>query len=374
MQSYFPFVPISADFIENYMIKANPNFVIIYIFLLNKSIQNISLNLDDISNKLNLLNSDVVRALKYWEEENLINYNILEESGVIQIQFLSGCNNYNNIDDVNIIQNTNNDVGSNINTNNTSTAIVQASNNNNIQATLDDNDEFCADIRKNQELGKIFTTYEKKLSKTLSQEDIRVLTYLYEDFGMTQEFFIMVLTYCIDKEITTIKYINTIAVDWLNNDVDSTEKVEAYLQIRTKTNFNKILGFLGITNRDAIKDEKDYMTRWLLKYNMPLFLIEEACKRAILSNKNFASSIARFNYIEGIIKKWSEKKVTNLDELNLLEEEFKASNKESYDKKLNNNSQQKYQSKTNNRSFNYSTSTLTDDVIDEFILESINSI
>ncbi|MFI3231402.1 MAG: hypothetical protein R3Y29_07645, partial [bacterium] len=93
-QSYFPYFPMSNEFIENYMIKSNPNFVIIYIYILKKTMENKIINMDEISNNLNLLSSDIVKSLQYWQNNNLIKFTII--NNIIDIEYFEVPSNSNN--------------------------------------------------------------------------------------------------------------------------------------------------------------------------------------------------------------------------------------------------------------------------------------
>ena len=64
---------LSNRFIDNFMPRANGEFVKVYIYLLRVvSAAPSSFNLEDMADRLLCTDRDISRALKYWEAEKLI--------------------------------------------------------------------------------------------------------------------------------------------------------------------------------------------------------------------------------------------------------------------------------------------------------------
>ena len=71
--NFADFTSVSNVFIDEYMPKANGEFVKIYLLLLrlvNTGCSDLSTTM--IADKFNMLESDVIRALKFWSEQNLL--------------------------------------------------------------------------------------------------------------------------------------------------------------------------------------------------------------------------------------------------------------------------------------------------------------
>ena len=64
---------IPNRFFDDYMPKANGEFVKVYLYLLRCiSDTNIVLSINGIADKLNHTETDVIRALRYWEQAKLL--------------------------------------------------------------------------------------------------------------------------------------------------------------------------------------------------------------------------------------------------------------------------------------------------------------
>ena len=284
MNSYFSFVPIYNLFIEKYMIKSNPSFVVIYIYILKKSINSEDINLEDLSKELNILASDIIKALEYWQSQNIISYKQINNK--VEVIFFE-------IKEQNL------------------------QNNGDKKQELDNKDKTYTDeevtiYSQKEEIQQLFRLAEKKLAKTLTYQDRKILIALYENYGMSLEILAILFTYCIENGKNNLNYIEKVAIDWCENNIDSLEKVETYLKVYN-SDFKTIMKFFGILNRAPIKKEEDFMKKWILDYKIPMPIIEEACIRTIVKMGKHS-----FEYASAILKHWKEKNVKSLEDIKNL--------------------------------------------------------
>ena len=285
INNYFSFIPLYNFFIEKYMIKANPSFVIVYIYILKMFINNEDIYLDNVSNKLNMLASDVIKALDYWQYEKIISYKQVENK--VEITFFS----------------------------------KKQENINKISNNINNKEDKVTIYSEKEEIQQIFRLAEKKLAKTLSYQDRQTLITLYEDYGMSMEILAVLLTYCIENGKTNFRYIEKVGIDWCENNIDSLEKVEAYLKV-TNDDYRAIMSAFGIRNRAPIKKEEDFIKKWLLEYKIPIPVIQEACIRAVLQTGQVS-----FDYANKIIENWKDNNVKTLDDIKKLDDQFENSKK-----------------------------------------------
>ena len=290
MNNYFSFVPIYNFFIEKYMIKTNPSFVIIYIYLLKASINNEEIYLEKVASSLNMLASDIIKSLDYWQNEKLIKYEYVNSK--IKIDFI-------NFDNDNNIKNDNTKIHKKIED----------------PYPIDDKVTL---FSQKDEIQQIFRLAEKKLAKPLTYQDRNILIDIFENYNMSIEVLAMLLTYCIENGKNNLNYIEKVAIDWYENNVDTPEKVEAYIKIYNK-DIKTIMRFFGINNRMPIRREEEIIKNWLLNYKFQLNIIEEACSKTIAKCGN-----ASFEYANTILKEWYEKGIKSLDDIEKLDNQYKV--------------------------------------------------
>lgn len=319
LNNYFSFVPIYNEFIEKYVSKANHSFIIIYIYILKKSINNEMLILSELSQNLNMLASDILRGISYWKEEGLLDYEEIDEKLKVTFFDLNSNKELQNIKNTDISFND-----------------LDAQN----EITTSENLLMKSE---QSEIKQLYSLAEKKLAKTLSYNEKQILTKLYSEYGMSIEIMATLFTYCVEKRKLNFSYIEKVAIDWHENNIDSIEKLEAYLDLYDK-NYKAILKAFGIRNRASIKEEEDYMKKWLVDLNMPLEIIKFCCTRTIMN-----TGYNRFSYADKIIVGLYEKNIKTIEEakkvFNEFDREFK--NKNNKEVPINYNKQQK------NKFFNY---------------------
>lgn len=330
MQDYFPFVPIPCGFIENHMVNSNPSFVIIYMYILKNSMFGENMELNNLAESTNMLASDIKKCLSYWQDKNLIKFQI-DNLEIVSIQFLDPqkCSEPKITNIAPSLE--------------TSTSVT----------------------RDNQEVLDIFRFAEKKLGKMLSYSERNILVKLYENYGISTELLALLFTYCMERGKSNFSYMEKVAIDWLENEVDTIEKVEAYLDV-TDTGYKRVKVALGIKNRDLIKKELEFINCWIFKYKIPINLIEEACIRTIMGGKG-----ASFSYIEGIMKKWFEQGIITHEKLKEYDEKHEQSVKSKFENKKD---QTKFKNSRNNKFTDYNQKPVDTQILKKLEQQSLKGI
>lgn len=82
------FTPISNIFIEKHMPKARGEFVKVYILMLKYILSGeLGVSSSIIASKLNLLESDIMNAFYYWQDEGLLKIVPIDKMGNYSIEF-----------------------------------------------------------------------------------------------------------------------------------------------------------------------------------------------------------------------------------------------------------------------------------------------
>ena len=83
------FTPVSNIFIERYMPKARGEFVKVYLLMLKYNFTGEpGVNSTVLATSLNLLESDIVNALNYWNDEGIIKLIPIDNMGNFHIEFV----------------------------------------------------------------------------------------------------------------------------------------------------------------------------------------------------------------------------------------------------------------------------------------------
>lgn len=284
--TYFPFTPIDNNFIEKYMIEANPVFVVIYIFLLQKFMKHEKISISEVSNKLDILQSDIIKCINYWQEKGLVKFEINED--VLNINFINKVDEKPN-------------------------KVI-------IKKEIAYTDEEITMYSNQEEIQQLFRIVENKFAKTLSYQDRKKIIELFDGYGLSMEMFIVLITYCKDKGKTNFNYIEKVALDWIENGIDSVEKVESYIKFFDE-NYKKIMIAFGLRNQEPAPIQMEFMKKWTMEFKTQLDVIEEACKRTILKTGK-----PKFEYADKIIINWKNENIKTIEQIRAKDEKFKLEN------------------------------------------------
>lgn len=289
---------ISNDYIDHYMYRANGEFVKIYLCLLRCSTDMTSgLSLASIADRMNMTESDVMRALRYWEQEELLEINT-DESGQLSrltlvpprqlpsgqrqtdtdISTFAGSPDYNR-----------------------KTPQTDAE-----SAVLKSQKQTAAAVtpppaeHDDADLAGLLLLAEQYLGRTLSPMDANRITYFYKDLHFSVDLIEYLFEHCVTIGNRNIRYIESVAISWKDRGITTVEQAKAEGSHYRREYF-AILKAFGITGRSPIDLEVDYMKKWLDEYHFTPEVIAEACQRTIAKTGKPV-----FTYADSILKNWKE--------------------------------------------------------------------
>ena len=267
------FTPVNNIFIDKYMIKARGEFVKVYLLMLKYSISGEpGVNSSILASKLNLLESDIMNALNYWNDE-----------GVIKLTLIDRMNNFN-IEFLDLVE-SDEQPKSNVD-------LLTALNENNTKDMLRD--------------------IENLIGRTLSPVEMSTYLSWQSDFDFSSELILILIEYCASKGKKDARYIEKVAIAWHDAGIRTIEDAQGYI---TKTEdkwikIKKILNYLGIKNTEIMKPQEEMLEKWIFTYDFSLDIIFKACD--ICFERLNRSD---FKYIDGILTKWNKDNLKTLQDI-----------------------------------------------------------
>lgn len=338
---------ISNAFINNYMLNTYPTYALIYIYMQSKLQASLYTDFDTklIADRFSLLESDVVNCLKYWSSQNIIRVNYVDDDMCIEFLELENIQQPDEITEITevvqatetIIDKTPKQIIDDI------PELIQKCASNNRQAKPNYSAlEIDTYKEESAEISLLFKTAERALSKMLQLSDLQIIFGFYDWLRLPIPVIEELLFYCTSKGHDKINYIEKVALDWSNNNINTVEKAKEYVS-RFSSNYTKILRAVGIIGRVPVKSEINLMNKWIDVYKMPFELILLACERTI---KNTASS--SLVYCDSIIKNWHDQNLKTEEDVKNADVEFTKQNKTKKDKQTNKQTNKQYNNSYNN--------------------------
>lgn len=290
---------ISNRFIDEYMLKANGEFVKIYLYLLRcMNSDSGGVSISTIADRFEHTEKDVKRALSYWEKLNLLRleYNGGQElTGVYFLDMPAGSDEeYSSIPS--IIEDNAAEVPAPERT------VISRSRKRELQEK--------ADIKQ------LLFVAEQYLGKTLSSADIDKIFYFYDKLEFSADLIEYLIEYCVSKGVKSMHYMDKVAAAWKEAAITTVSDAKACTNTYNKNCFSVLKAF-GIRGRNPAESELEYITRWTEEFGFELDIILEACSRTIK-----ALHQPNFSYADKILETWKKQEVRHLNDIKQLDEEY----------------------------------------------------
>lgn len=350
------FTTVSDIFIDQYMPKANGEFVKVYLYLLRATGSGAGIaTISEIADHFSNTEADIIRALNYWASEGILQLQSGADGQIMGINLCSlsvsgmqaaQSNIQSAVADNAAQNNLQNSVVNNAAQNNLQNSVVNNAAQNistvNIRMqdsvveklksqtpdkaassqkeyTLDEIKEF----RKNPDISELFFIIETYLKHTLSSSDTNMVLYWLDELHFSTDLVEYLVEYCITKGHSSLRYMNKVALGWADAGIKTVDQAKddaaAHSQI-----YYSVMKALGITGRNLVDSEVSLINKWVGEYGFDIELVKAACSKTI-------SAIQKpsFEYTDSILANWRKKDVHTLKDVEVLDANFAKANKAS---------------------------------------------
>lgn len=337
------FTTVSDIFIDQYMPKANGEFVKVYLYLLRATGSGAGIaTISEIADHFSNTEADIIRALNYWASEGILQLQSGADGQIMGINLCSlsvsgmqaaQSNIQSAVADNAAQNNLQNSVVNNA-AQNISTADIRMqdsvveklksqttdkASSSQKEYTLDEIKEF----RKNPDISELFFIIETYLKHTLSSTDTNMVLYWLDELHFSTDLVEYLVEYCITKGHSSLRYMNKVALGWADAGIKTVDQAKddaaAHSQI-----YYSVMKALGITGRNLVDSEVSLINKWVGEYGFDIELVKAACSKTI-------SAIQKpsFEYTDSILTNWRKKDVHTLKDVEVLDANFAKANKAS---------------------------------------------
>lgn len=348
------FTTVSDIFIDQYMPKANGEFVKVYLYLLRATGSGAGIaTISEIADHFSNTEADIVRALNYWASEGILQVQTGADGQITGINLCSLA-----VSGMQAAQsNIQSGVVNNAAQNNLQSGVVNNATQNNLQNGVADNaaqnissadirmqdsvveklknqatdklapsqKEYTLDeikeFRKNPDISELFFIIETYLKHTLSSTDTNMVLYWLDELHFSTDLVEYLVEYCITKGHSSLRYMNKVALGWADAGIKTVDQAKddaaAHSQI-----YYSVMKALGITGRNLVDSEVSLINKWVGEYGFDMELVKAACSKTI-------SAIQKpsFEYTDSILTNWRKKDVHTLKDVEVLDANFAKANK-----------------------------------------------
>lgn len=350
------FTTVSDIFIDQYMPKANGEFVKVYLYLLRATGSGAGIaTISEIADHFSNTEADIIRALNYWASEGILQLQTGADGQIIGVNLCSlsvsgmqaaQSNIQSTVADNAAQNNLQNGVVNNATQNNLQNSVVNnaAQNISTVNTRIHDSvveklksqtpdkaassqKEYTLDeikeFRKNPDISELFFIIETYLKHTLSSTDTNMVLYWLDELHFSTDLVEYLVEYCITKGHSSLRYMNKVALGWADAGIKTVDQAKddaaAHSQI-----YYSVMKALGITGRNLVDSEVSLINKWVGEYGFDIELVKAACSKTI-------SAIQKpsFEYTDSILANWRKKDVHTLKDVEVLDANFAKANKAS---------------------------------------------
>lgn len=325
--SLFEYTSVSNVFIDEYMTKANGEYVKIYLYLLrmvNNEETASLLSTELIADHFTLMESDVYRSLNYWSDEGLINLTYSDEgklTGIVFNDFVKQTSmsttilHQNEYVDQKVLAKASGDADTKVAAPVSTTFIVPK------KVTYSPSQIM--EFKKDPRIDDLIFYVESIIGRPLNpSSDTNSIIYMAKDLNMDIDFVEYFIDVMIDKGVKSLRKIEQEMVKLASNGIFNKADYKKNELIKSNI-FKAINKIFGMDSSTPAKRNVELVQKWCDEFNFGEDIIIEACHRTMANEK---VTHGRFNYTDGTLTNWFNAKVKTLEDIKPLDEEHRKQN------------------------------------------------
>ncbi|MDO5146788.1 MAG: DnaD domain protein [Eubacteriales bacterium] len=263
------------EFIDNHMLRADGEYVKIYLLVLRLLNNNMPVEIEQLADTLELTQKDILRALHYWEKEGLLEFSAPSSEPDASL---------------------------------TITQVPEK-----ISYNLADMEKSI----KGTDLEQTLYMAETYLGRPLSSAELSSFYYISDALHFSSDLLEHLIEYCITRDKKSVRYMESVAINWYQQGIDSVKKARE-ASIQYTQNVFPVMKAFGISSRNPGSAELDYINRWN-SFGFDTEIIVEACNRTLL-----ATHQASFPYAHRILSDWKKSGVRSVSDIQALDKKHHA--------------------------------------------------
>lgn len=290
---------VSNLFIDEYMADANDAQLKIYLFLIRMMDANLPTSVSDIADKFNYTEKDVERALRYWEERQLLALDYDASNNLSAIRVLPISNPYVAPKTAPRIT----PVLSFVRPPVTNTEIRPKTTAKSVPEQDVEKKKYSLDemkaFKSSEEIEQLLMVTEQYIGRQLTHSDMETILFLYDKLHFSSDLIDYLIQHCVERDKKDFRYIEKVALSWHEQGITSVKEAQTASRKYDKIVYT-IMKSLGKTTNPAPK-ELEYINKWTKEYGFLPDIIQEACDKTVMNTDTH-----RFAYADGILRKWYE--------------------------------------------------------------------
>lgn len=210
-----------------------------------------------------------------------------------------------------------------------------------IPVTKPTHDQVAARCEECEEFRHLFKEAHLKLNKTIGYDGQATIIMLHDSYGLPFEVILMLIEYASIKGKTGFAYLTNLGRIWAENEIDTLEAAEAYIEEQTGTDalWKEFRELSGVKNQNPTTKQRNYFNVWKKEYGFDIDMIFKAYEISVENTEKMS-----LQYMDKILKGWHDSGAKTPMDADKLKADFQS-------KKAKNKKEQKTEVHSENSSY-----------------------
>lgn len=170
---------------------------------------------------------------------------------------------------------------------------------------------------KDSNFSKFVGETQRRLGRTLSTEELKILLGFLEYLRMPTEVAALLLSYCVERNrkkgmrAPSMRSVEKEAYRWADENIDSMESALRYIQTQNQiqTRISRLRSMMQIDQRRLTSAEEQYLTKWI-QMGFPDDAVKLAYEKTCLNTGGL-----KWAYMNSILTSWHEKNLHTVQDI-----------------------------------------------------------
>ena len=151
-----------------------------------------------------------------------------------------------------------------------------------------------------------------KLGRNLKTNETSTLVWLYDDQGLDISLILLIIQYAVQHNKANIRFIESVAVNWLNNGIETITQADAELKNMAlgEQAFGIVCSAFGLERRKPSAKETELCNKWINEWKLSPDLLSAAYEECVNQKSKFS-----FSYTAKIIENWHKKGIQSVEDI-----------------------------------------------------------
>lgn len=164
-------------------------------------------------------------------------------------------------------------------------------------------------MEESTEISCLMQSAQQILGRLISGGESATLLMIHDEFGLPSDVIAMLLQYAASIGKANMRYIEKMAMNWADEEINTHEKAEEKLRrlAECRQAWRKVEQAIGMPHRVPSTKEEAFANTWVNEWNFGSDMIREAYDRAVDAIGKFSAS-----YMNRILERWKKANISTV--------------------------------------------------------------